>query len=266
MSLASLLPLALSFLSTEAAALPAAPVPEAAEGAKPDLTVPVPAWPDPRGQYRMDLNLTTIAQVPVIGKTVIQTNSIYTVTIEGTHEAPVQVQRICALNPNASRSIAKTKIPKSFIDNIAPKRFPLEIAPSGDGFSVRGDMKPLAIGFDRSKMGDSYPKKKDHPSVTDHENDGHPGATVHLQAPLFGQVEIYMVQHARTVISGTWDGGPVFTGSATVNDFYQRTIGASNRLFIANPKITAVPESSQFTLTRVPDGTTCAQLIAGAGT
>ena len=265
MSPAPLLSLLLALPMGQPAPGPTPPLGTGHEQTADEVPSAAPPWPDPRGQYRMDLNLTTIAQVPVIGRTVIQTNSIYTVTIEGSHEAPVQVQRICSLNPNASRSIAKTKIPKLFIENIAPKRFPLELKPSGKGFAVRGDMLPLAIGFDRTKMGDSYPKKKDHPSITDHERDGHPGATVHLQAPLFGQVEIYMVQHARTVITGTWDGGPVIKGNATVNDFYQRTIGASNRLFIANPKITTVPESSQFTLTRVPAGTTCEQLIAGVG-
>ena len=224
------------------------------------------AGPDLSGTWRMDLSLTTEAKVPVIGKTVIQTDSIYIVEISGPPDAPVQEQRVCSITPNSSRSVVTTTIPDTFINAMPAKRFPLALTDLGDGrWRVVGDMQPLAIGFNRERSPGGVPQQADHPAIGDHEGDGHPGATVHLSAPLFGKVEVYMVQHARTVVDGVWSGGDLVEGSATVNDFGQRTVGASNRLFIANPELRAVPETSIFRLARVPAATTCAQLVRGVG-
>jgi hypothetical protein len=222
-----------------------------------------PSTPDLRGAWRMDLSLTTKATIPVLGDTIIQTGSVYLVEIVGTPEAPIQQQTVCSITPDGSRSIATTTIPPGFIDAMPDKRFALTLRPDGAQWAVSGDMKMLAIGYDLDKAGGSIPQEAEHVAVTDHEGDGHPGATVHLKAPLFGQVEVYMLQRARTTVAGTWDGRDRIDGKATVLDFGQRTIGASNRLFVANPKLEAVPETSTWRMTRVPKGTTCAHLRGG---
>ena len=244
-----------------AAAAEAAPA-GAPAGASSGAPAPTPA-PDLRGAWRMDLSLTTKATIPVLGETIIQTGSVYLVSIVGTAEAPIQQQTVCSITPDSSRSIATTTIPPGFIDAMPDKRFALQVRPQGAGWTVSGDMKMLAIGYDLELSGDQIPQDADHPAVRDHEGDGHPGATVHLKAPLFGQVEVYMLQRARTTVAGTWDGRDRIDGKARVHDFGQRTVGASNRLFVANPKLEAVPETSTWRMSRVPKGTTCAQLRAG---
>jgi len=221
------------------------------------------AGPDLRGAWRMDLSLTTKATIPVLGETIIQTGSVYLVEIVGTPDAPIQQQTVCSITPDASRSIATTTIPPGFIDAMPDKRFALSVRPDGSQWAVSGDMKMLAIGYDLDKAPAGIPQEAEHAAVIDHEGDGNPGATVHLKAPLFGQVEVYMLQRARTTVAGTWDGRDRIDGKATVLDFAQRTIGASNRLFVANPKLEAVPETSTWRMTRVPKGTTCGHLRGG---
>lgn len=254
-------------LALSLTALAATPPPSAET--PPDSDAPVveppepPAMPDIRGSWRMDLSLTTQAKLPVLGETTIQTASIYLVRVEGTPDKPLQIQRVCSITPNASRSIATTTIPPGFIGAVPEKRYILEMAPVSGGWRVRGDMQTLAVGFDPETQKTGVPQKAGSEGILDFEGDGNPGATVHIQAPLFGQVEVYMVQRARTVVEGVWDGRDEVKGRAIVKEFAQRTVGASNRLFIANPELRAVPETSIFRMKRVPAGSTCADLVAG---
>jgi hypothetical protein len=111
------------------------------------------------------------------------------------------------------------------------------------------------------------PTEPTDPAVFDWDDDGAPGATVTVRAPLFGEVDVYVVQRSR----GLLDGGVVVRdgvataveGAFVLADFAQHTIGASNRLFHTTPRATFVPEESRLWMTRVPEGTTCAALLEG---
>lgn len=217
--------------------------------------------PDPRGDWRLDVHVVSHLNIPVLGTTTLLSSTAYMVRIEGTAEAPVLAQKPCALRTSATRPIATTTIPQAFVDALPPKRYPLVLTPEGSGWRVRGDMRPQYIGWDPAKTR-TIPSSPDDPAVFDFERDGNPGATVHLDAPVLGEIEIYIVQVAHTLLDGTWDGGDAMGGRTQVKAFQQRSIAASNRLFVQNPEVRLDNAQSKWRLVRVPAGTTCAD-IAG---
>jgi len=226
--------------------------------------------PDLSGDWRLDLYVVSHARIPVLGTTTILARTIFQSTVDGQPGSQVLHTRPCALHPQTTRPIATTTIPQAFVDHLPPKDVPLVMDSDAAGrWSFVADMQPQDVGWTRARHrpvpGALVPQDASHPAVLDFEGDGHPGATIHLEAPLFGDIEIYVVQTAHTVLSAAVGAGDVIEGSAHPRAFAQRTIGASNRLFISNPDIELDAGQSRFRLARVPAGTTCAALARGEG-
>lgn len=221
--------------------------------------------PDLRGTWRMDLRIVSEAHVPVLGTTVIKSRTTFLVTVDGEAGAPVVHTDPCHLEAEPSRAIARTTIPRSFIEALPEKDFPAVLTATAEGWAMKADMKPQYLGYDAAASPKALPEDADHPAVRDLEGDGKPGGTIHLDAPVFGLIELYVVQRAHTVLDAKLTGADVFEGGATVRTFGQRTIGASNRLFAANADVTVNQSASGFRWARVPEGTTCAALVGGVG-
>lgn len=226
--------------------------------------------PDLRGMWRMDLYVVSHAQIPVLGTTTILAHTIMTARIDGTADAQVMHTTPCSLSPQTTRPIATTIVPQRFVDHLPRKDIPVQFERTAAGqWSLTADMQPQDVGWRRDRFtttaGELLPPAATHPAVVDFEGDGHPGATLILDAPLFGEIEIYVVQTAHTVLTASINDAQVIDGTATPARFGQRTIGASNRLFVSNPTITLDGNQSQFRLARVPDNTSCAALSAGTG-
>lgn len=229
-----------------------------------------PAAPDLSGDWRMDLYVVSHARIPVLGTTTILAHTLFQATVDGPPGEQVLHTRPCRLNPQTTRPIATTIVPQAFVDHLPSKDVPLVMSQDPAGaWRFTGDMQPQDVGWTRKKYtptaGALVPQDKDHPSVLDFEGDGHPGATVHLDAPLFGNIEIYVVQTAHTLLSASVGDARIIEGHANPKSFGQRTIGASNRLFVSNPDIQLDPGQSSFRLARVPAGTSCAALAKGEG-
>ncbi|CAN0460927.1 unnamed protein product [Ectocarpus fasciculatus] len=140
------------------------------------------------------------------------------------------------------------------------KSYPIALTRTDDGgWAYTADTRPQHIGYDPT-VSSSLPKDADHPAIIDWEGDGAPGATIHLQVPVFGQVEVYIVQVAHTRLDGRVNGDGTISGLAEVIAFEQHSIGGKPAAFAANPNVTQVPGESVFTLTPLPTGTTCAAL------
>ncbi len=240
-----------------------APAPAAEAAAAEAPAAPVP--PDLRGLWRFDLRIVSNAKVPVLGTTEVKSRTTFLATVDGTAEAPVIHTRPCQLQAEPSRAIAKTIVPQSFIEALPRKTFAPRLEAGDGGWRFHADMRPQYLGYDPKVAGEKPPHDKEAKGITDLEGDGHPGGTIHLDAPIFGLIELYVVQRAHTVLDGTWTGADVWEGDATVLAFGQRTIGASNRLFVANAEVTVDQANSRFRWARVPPGTTCGQLKAGTG-
>jgi hypothetical protein len=229
-----------------------------------------PVAPDLAGDWRMDLYVVSHARIPVLGTTTILAHTLFQATVDGAPGAQVLHTRPCRLNPQTTRPIATTIVPQAFVDHLPSKHVPLVMSQAPDGgWRFTGDMQPQDVGWTRKRYtptrGALVPQDKEHPAVLDFEGDGHPGATVHLDAPLFGNIEIYVVQTAHTKLAAEVGDAQVIEGHADPQGFGQRTIGASNRLFVSNPDITLDPAQSSFRLARVPTGTSCGTLASGTG-
>jgi hypothetical protein len=235
-----------------------------------DTRPPESAPPDLRGDWRMDLYVVSHVRIPLLGTTTILAHTVLQVKIDGSVEAPIMHTRPCQLTPQTTRPIATTEIPQAFVDHLPPKHFLLLLSQSPDkDWQFTGDMRPQDVGWTRDKYSPTpdapLPQDKDHPAVMDFEGDGHPGATIQLVAPLFGEIDLYVVQTAHTRLSASVGDAQIIVGEADLSNFGQRTIAASNRLFVSNPDIILDSDQSSFRLGRVPAGTTCRALRAGAG-
>jgi hypothetical protein len=228
------------------------------------------APPDMRGEWRMDLYIVSHTRIPVLGTTTVLSHTLFNATVDGTPEAPVLHTRPCGLFPQTTRPIASTTIPQAFVDKMPRKAIPFSVTEDGDVWQLQADMRRQDVGWHRpgfvpDEPGQTVPHTAENAAIRDFEADGHPGATIYLNAPIFGQIDIYMLQTAHTEISASWDGGDFIEGPAHVLEFAHRSIGASNRLFMANPDIEMDSAQSRWRLSRVPAGTTCAALKTGAG-
>lgn len=215
--------------------------------------------PDLTGTWRLDLEVVTHAVVPVLGTTTVYTHQIMVATVVRDGARQVQTHDTCALQARSSRPLAEPTLPPAFVAAVPNKTYPLVLTPLPDGtWQVQADFQPLYIGYDPTVTGGALPQKAGDPGIVDWDGDGRPGATVLLDVPLFGRVEVYQAQRGRTILTGRVETPDRLAGGVRVDMFGQRTLSASNRLFAANPDLRMNPELSWFRQTRVPAGTTCA--------
>ncbi|MFT4977608.1 MAG: hypothetical protein ACI8S6_003515 [Myxococcota bacterium] len=219
--------------------------------------------PDISGSYRLDLVIASKANVPVFGEAEImaQTTMLAQISPDG-QGGYTQRHITCSVSPRTSLKVAQTTIPPSFIAPMSEKVYPVVLTERPDGrWTYRADFGPQHIGFRPELSGGMPPAEATHPGVVDWEGDGHPGATILLQVPVFGQVEVYITQLAHTRIDGVLVESGGASGKVEVVALEQRSIGAKPMLFAANPAVTQMPGQSRFILTPTT-ATTCQQLPA----
>ncbi|MEC8422575.1 MAG: hypothetical protein VX000_02295, partial [Myxococcota bacterium] len=94
----------------------------------------------------------------------------------------------------------------------------------------------------------------------DWDGDGRPAATVAIRVPVLGSIELYVAQRAHVRLEGQTDAGTGVTrGAVDFEHFEQRTLGASHRMFEANPDMWPDPARSGFELRRIAPGAGCAE-------
>jgi hypothetical protein len=156
----------------------------------------------------------------------------------------------------------ETIIPKPWVTALPVKEYPLQIEQVADGsWSYKADLLPLRIGYDPKLTGDELPQDMDSPGVIDWDGDGKPAATVYLDMNVLGKVEVYLVQAANTILEGRVVSADSIQGQMLTTELRQRTIGATNRLFVTNPVVKPYPPESTFSMVRVPLDSTCEDLI-----
>ena len=213
--------------------------------------------PDLTGDWEITLSMVVSAKIPVFGPTEITTRTTLLAHIDGTQQSHVT----CRVEPSSPLRVVTTVIPESFIRNIAVKHYPITVDEAG---RYRADFGAQHIAYDPALSGGQPPSEADDPAVLDWEGDGHPGATIHLETPLFGRSEVYITQLAHTRLVGQVQDADTIAGGVDVVAMKQRSIGASPAMFASNPEATSLPEKSGFAMRRLPDGTTCADLNQGS--
>ncbi len=216
--------------------------------------------PDLRGHWRMDLRVVSHADIPVLGTATVLSHSIFKVLIDGTAQTQVQHTEPCYLKAYPERAIARTIIPRTFVDALPNKTFPLTLEPDAEGWRLQADMLPQYIGYTPDGADDGVPLEPDDPRVEDTDDDGRPGATIRLNLPLFDDVALYTAQRAQTLLDGHLSGVDRVSGGVNIAGFQQRTLSASNRLFVSNPNIEIDQGRSTFEMVRLPGETPCDEL------
>lgn len=223
----------------------------------------VEAGADPRGRWRLDMTVVTDAHIPVLGTTTARARTTFLLDISGEEGAFIATTDPCRLRVASNRSFATTRIPPAFETALKGRNSPMDSGLAASGAPIRIDLRPQYMGYDPARASATLPEERDHPAVVDFEPDGDPGGTILLDAPLFGEVEVYIIQRAHSVLEGTWKGADRAGGRAKIVDYAQRNIGASNRLFAANPTIKPDSARSTWSMVRVSADTSCADLSGG---
>ncbi len=220
--------------------------------------------PDITGTFHLRMRAETHAKVPVLGTAIINTTTDLLASVSRQGQQWVQRHTTCAVNTVTRRAIAQTILPDRFIRSLGVKRYALDLEQHQDGWSYTARLNPQHIGYDSKVSGGVMPTDKEDPSIIDWDNDGKPGATILLKIPLFGKVAIHMVQFNHTQLDGRIESADRISGHVIMLQQNQRTIGADNRLFIANPSIKPAPEPQPFEMERIPEGSTCAAVLSKA--
>jgi hypothetical protein len=227
----------------------------------PSLAIAQPDPPDLRGSWKLELRAANHVQMPVLGPNTVRSHQIMLVEIRGEGQL-IQSHSVCSLEVRSDHSFIETIIPDSWVAALPDKEYPLQIDPMADGgWSYKADLLPLRIGFDPAITDDELPLDLDAPGVIDWDGDGKPAATVYLDLHIFGKVEVYLVQAANTHLDGLVESSDSVRGQMLTPELRQRTIGATNRLFVTNPVVVPYPPESTFSMVRVPAGSTCEDLL-----
>jgi len=217
------------------------------------------------GDWRFDVVVSTQARVPILGDVRVQTQKVMLAHVDEQPDGSlVQQHTACAMYARSNRKLAETWFPPSFVSAMRDQRYTITAMPEAGGLHLHSQVSPVVIGWDPALAGGGMPRKLDDPGVIDADLDGEPGVTVHVRAPLFGQISIYMVQSSQTSIDGWAKDTDTIVGTAQLDHLDQRTLGASNRLFATNVPLAPDDHDSWFRMVRVPTGTTCATLDAAS--
>jgi hypothetical protein len=233
------------------------PAPITAASAAP----PPPTPPLTSGVYGLSMTVATMAKIPVLGTIRALSRQQLLVHLELEGSTWVQHQDMCDMTIDTNARIVRTVLTRAFIDAIPNRRYPLTLTLDGESWRYFADLGIHDFGWDS----DGYlplPQDGDDPGITDDDRDGHPGVTLKLDVPVFGQVDLYVVQHVHTQISGTFTAPDRVEGLVDMRILQQRAVGAGNPLFNRNTETEPVRAESPFLLIKVPETTTCATLPA----
>jgi hypothetical protein len=208
----------------------------------------------------LELTVATVARVPVLGRT--RGRSVTTLLI-GSAPGPDgwrQRHSTCRVQIQAaSGKPSRVTVPDAFIDALPDRDVAVMAATPGGAYRV--DMGLSHVGYDPTAT-DTLPEDADDPAILDLEGDGHPGGTILLQVPVFGAVELYVVQQAHMVLDGALRPDGSADGGLMFHVFEQRTVAASQGLFALAPEVSVDLAHSGFRMAPVAAGTACADLLA----
>lgn len=224
------------------------------------------AWttPFPAGTYAMRLETATVAKVPVLGRTRGGSVSwlLGELAVDG---GRAWTWRTCSVEMTGASGKARMGLSPAFVAAMGTKRLTAELDPAPGGWRFALDMGEDHVGYDPGRT-DALPVDRADPAVIDWDGDGQPAATVDLSVPVLGAVELYVVQRAHVRLDGHTDAATGQTrGRVAFTRFEQRTLGASHRMFDANPEMWPDPEHSGFELRPLAPGAGCGDIRAAWG-
>lgn len=203
---------------------------------------------EPTTDWRLDLVIATLAEVPVLGAMRAEGRSVLAVHLTRTAEGWIQEHEVCTSAVHEATRIVRTELPEAFVDALPDARFPATFDPKpGGGYAAAFGPQPVGWSGDGA-----LPDSLTDPRVRDWEGDGRPAATVRVTAPFVGTGEVYVVQSGETRLTGTMGEDGVIRGSVSVVGYASRVLAATSKLLERGPEVTPDPGRSWFTLTPSP--------------
>ncbi len=196
------------------------------------------------GAWALRLETATTAIVPVLGATRGGSISVSAVTVDAGPDGSLRfTHRPCTVEMVGAGGRARMSVSPSFVAAIPAKTTAARLTAEG----WRIDLGLDVVGYDPA-VAAAPPRAPDHPAIRDFDADGHPGATVRLDVPVLGAVELYVAQAAHVVLERGRPAAGGLRGQVRTLRFEQSTLGASHKLFAANPEIRPDPARSSFLL------------------
>lgn len=221
------------------------------------------AGPLSPGRYGLVIDTATVQKLPFVGRTKGGSRGWLLVDVEQTPRGLEQRMRTCDVIVTGMRgNEGRVEVPDAFVAAIPVNRQPVTVTPSADGsWTYSVDLGEDTIGWDPS-LTDTMPTTADAPALLDFEGDGAPGATMRLKLPVFGTVDLHVVQHAHIALVGALEPDGSARGQVTYHRLDQATVGATNAMFTATPEMWPDPSRSGFALEPLADTVSCADLRA----
>ncbi|HSE88100.1 MAG TPA: hypothetical protein VLJ79_17885 [Candidatus Binatia bacterium] len=172
----------------------------------------------------------------------------------------MQSHQVCTFRVLEDSALIRMIFSDKFVGALAKHTYPVQIEKDDQGWLYRADLGVERIGYRPDLADGKLPTKIDDPAVYDWDGDGHPGATLRLSVPLLPEGELYVVQRGHSLRSGKINPPGRFDGAIEVRSFEHRVIGARPSFLNRSPEIEPDPKASRFSMSPVPEDTTCEAL------
>jgi hypothetical protein len=201
--------------------------------------------------------LTSTTRIPFFGSSKSSSKSVSLVEIRRNGDSYIQSHKVCDFRVLEDSAMIKMVFPEKFIAALAEHSYPVIVEKDEKGWRYRADLGVERIGYRPTGPDETLPTKTDDPRVFDWDDDGHPGATLKLSVPLLPDGELYVVQRGQSILSGRLVKPGKIEGGIEVRQFAQQVLDAWPGFLAKSPEITPEPKESRFTLSQVPEGSSC---------
>jgi len=199
------------------------------------------------GFWSLTLVVATRATVPILGTMLAEVHSELTVRIYKENERIIQEQHVCSSILHEQQKLVKTILPEKLIASLPVARFEPVWENREGTWYYEADFGRQALGWNGQGP---LPEKPASPNVIDTDQDGQPGVTVLVEAPLVGKGEVWLAQVGHTRVVGKGNENQI-QGTVSVPEMDSHVLGASNAMLLHAPTVTFDPHRSFFSMTRV---------------
>lgn len=223
----------------------------------------VPGNIDMNGVWAQVQVVATQADAPVIGLIKTRSVAVLKYDMEQTGSELLMHEEVCDLRLEPDTNLTETIVPDAFIQALPhvskPAVLDLAVQPPTLYQPQFAELHGLEMD---DPMNDPMPTSADDPRIKDLDGDGKPGLTIYVGGIIDGA--LYVVQRNKIALDGAFEGPDKVAGLMQYEQ-EQVVLGSDNQLLADNPPISSVDpdtEKTYFISVRMPDGTTCADILA----
>lgn len=218
---------------------------------------------DMNGVWAQVQVVATQADAPVIGLIKTRSVAVLKYDMEQTGSELLMHEEVCDLRLEPDSNLTVTIVPDAFIQALPHVSKPavLDLAVEPPTLYQPPFAELHGVEMD-DPMNDPMPTSADDPRVKDLDGDGNPGLTIYVGGIIDGA--LYVIQRNKIALDGAFQGPDRVAGLMQYEQ-EQVVLGSDNQLLSDNPPISSVDpdvEKTFFISVRMPDGTTCEDILA----